>query len=366
MKINQSVPFFYDPGFGEMTSYADVMSQTQEVNEPIETPPTTEVVTEVIPETIPEVVPQVIPEVVKEVVPDWRETVTNEDLLSVATKKLDRNAFLKAAGLPDNLLPLVGSIDEETIKFLEFKAAGGDAHEYLRVKNTDYTKISDVQLLEMDIKEKYPNIDNKTFQIVLKRELLKYNLDREEFLDDSEEAIIGNFMLKEDTDKIRAKYIDKQNSLKAPERKPDTTAQDQQVIQQQVTNTVRNSETVKALQTNKILSYGEGDEAFNFDVKDVDQIVNAAISTAIQNGDAPSEADLQEMVSTFAIHANKKAFINAMIAHGKTLGERNLNKEVRNVTPGATTTTVQGGYKSAAEALAKEGRLVSHSELFGT
>ena len=367
MSMSRSVPFFYSPEAGEMVSYSEMMQQTQVVEEAPET--LTEQATEQAVETTNEVetlTENVATETAKVTqaapVQDWRELVSPEDLMSEATKRVDRNAFLKAAGIPENLMPLVGKIDEETIKFLEFKAAGGNAHEYLRIKNTDYAQLSAVQLLEMEIKEKYPKIDSKTFGIVLKKELSKYNLDREEFPDESDEAAIGEFMLKEDTDKIRAKYIDKQDSLKAPEPKPDTSAQDRAIVQQQVTDTVRNSGTVKELQTNKNLTFGEGDEAFNFEVKNVDQIVNAVMSAALQNGQTPTEADVKDMVSTFAIHADKKAFIQSLISYGKTLGEKSVSKELRNVQPGTSTTNSQTGYKSAAEALAKDGRMVSHAE----
>lgn len=368
MSMSRSVPFFYSPDANEMISYSEMMEQTQGAEEVPET--LTEQATEQIAETTtnetvaatepstsePEKVTQAAP------IQDWRELVSPEDLMTEATKRVDRNAFLKAAGIPENLMSLVGKIDEETIKFLEFKVAGGDAHEYLRIKNTDYEKLSPSQLLEMEIKERYPKIDTKTFNIVLKKELSKYNLDREEFPDESDEATIGEFMLKEDTDKIRAKYIDKQNSLKAPEPKPDTTAQDRAIVQQQVTDIVRNSGTVKELQTSKNLTFGEGDEAFNFEVKNVDQIVNAVMSAALQNGNNPTEADVKDMISTFAIHADKKAFIQSLISYGKTLGEKSVSKELRNVQPGTSTTNAQAGYKSTAEALAKEGRLVSYEE----
>ena len=364
MKTNRSVPFFYDAdpnpwGGGGATvinhddNEVDVLDEPEDTTEQAETTnPVTEDTKEEPAKETTETKTEAkvdIPAIVNTPEPakDWRETVSNDDLIAETKKKFDRSALLKAAG-----------IDEETIKAIEFKESnGGDWNEYLRIKNTDYTKLAPEQLIEMNLRERKAGVDNKKFQILLKNELKKYNLDREEFADDSEEAIIGEDALKEDADAIRAKYVEKQNSLKAPERVPDTTAQDRELAQTNITAHIRNSEAVKNLQTSKLIPYGAGEEAFNYEVNEVDRLVDATITAAIQNGQTPTDAEINRMVKTLAYHVNPEAVEKALIDHGKVIGTRNVRKDASNSKPNTETTSTTVENLTDAELLARSGKV---------
>lgn len=362
MKTNRSVPFFYDAdpnpwgGGGAMVINHDNDTDTAVDDEPQEDTaeePTDEVAKETPAEVKPEVKADPIIEPVKsaepiiEPVKDWRETVSHDDLLAEIKKKFDRTALLKAAG-----------IDEDTIKAIDFKESnGGDWNEYLRVKNTDYTKLAPEQLIEMNLRERKSGVDNKKFQILLKNELKKYNLDREEFAEDSEEAIIGEDALKEDADAIRVKFVEKQNSLKAPEKAPDTTAQDREISQTKITDHIRNSEAVKNLHTNKLIPYGAGDEAFNYEVTEVDRLVDATITAAIQNGQTPTDAEITKMVKTLAYHVNPEAVEKALIDHGKVIGTRNVRKDASNSQSNTETTSTVVENLTDAEILGRSGKV---------
>ncbi len=361
MRTNNTVPFFYSPddnpwGTGgativnkdaEQDDVVDVIEPepTPAAPDPEPTPAEPEPAAQPAAQTEP---PAAAAPVIPEPVKDWRETVSSDELLSEVTKKADRKALLKAAG-----------IDEETIKAIEFREAnGGNWNEYLRVKNTDYKALDAQQLIEMDLREKYPALDNKKFAIVLKNELRKYNLDRDEHDENSEEAVLGAIMLDKDSDSIRAKYIEKQDSLKAPEKQPDTTAQDREVFQREITDTIRNSDAVRNLQSSKLISFGTGEEAFNYEVKtEVSQLVDATITAAHQNGQKPSDAEISKMVKTLAYHINPEAVEKALIDHGKILGNKEVRREVANTQPNSETSTTNFENLSDAELLAKSGKV---------
>jgi hypothetical protein len=325
------------------------IEEVEEIEEEVKNE-TVEETKEETPEAAAEVVPEVAKEVAKEpeVGKDWRETVSQEELIAEVTKKLDRQALLRAAG-----------IDEETIKAIEYKEATGDWEQYLKIKNTDYTKLSREQLIEMDLRERKPNADNKKFQILLKAELEKYKLDREDYDEDSIEAIVGEDSLEEDSAIIRARYIEKQSSFKAPEKQPDTTAQDREVFQQQVTDIIRNSDTVKNLQTNKLLPFGVGEEAFNYEVGEVSKLVDATITATIQSGQNPTNADINKMVKTLVYHIDPEAIEKALINHGKILGNRDVRKEVSNTKANTATTPTNYENLSDADLLAMSGKIVN-------
>lgn len=292
--------------------------------------------------------------VVETVAADWRTTVTNEDLIAEAVKKIPREQLLKAA-----------NIDEETLQAILFKEANnGDWGEYLRVKNTDYSKLSKEQLVEMDLREKYKALDQRKFAVVLKNHLSKYNLDREDFTEDSDEAVLGEVMLDTDSSEILAKLLDKQNSLKPPEKQPDTTAHDREVLQQEITGVIRNSEPIKSLSTTKILSFGEGDEAFNYEIThDVNTLVQAATTAAIQNGKAPTDAEISWMLKTLTFHMDANKVINALLNHGKTLGKKAIRKNVVNTHDNSSTAPgSKSNYTDDASLLAGTGRIVNKQQ----
>lgn len=367
MKVNNSVPFYYSPDDNPWGSggalivnkedtdvlddpiddaLEDVFKEPAEVTETAVIDPV-ETTEEKQPDPVAPPAETVVAPVI-EAPKDWRETVSNDDLVTEIRKKLDRKALLTAAG-----------IDEETIKAIEYKESnGGDWNEYLKIKNTDYAKLAPQQLIEMDLKERYAGIDNKRFQIVLKNELRKYNLDRDDFTEESEEAILGSIMLDKDSDQIRAKYLEKQNGLKAPEKQPDTTAQDREIFQQQITANIRNSEPVKNLLSTKLIPFGLGEEAFNYEVKsEVNRIIEATVTASVNNGNNPSEADIAKMFKTLAYHSDPEGVEKALIDHGRILGNRAVRKEVSNTQANESTTSTNFENLSDAELLARAGRV---------
>lgn len=330
----------FEQSFKEPEAPADAVVTTTET-----TPPATE-------EPVAAEVPTpVIPEVVAPV-KDWRETVSDDDLITQVKSKFDRMALLKAAG-----------IDEETIKAIEYKERTGGWDDYLKIKNTDYKAVAPEKLVELDLREKYKNLDNKRFEIVLKNELKKYNLDRDEVDENSEEAILGNIMLEQDAEAIRSKYIEKQQSLTAPAKQVEA-AQQPNVMQQQITDTIRNSATVKTLSASRMISFGEGDEAINYEIQDSTQLIDTAISAATQNGVVPTEAQIKDMVEGLALFANKNQILKTILNHGKILGEKSVRKEAANVKPNSETAGAAQEKLSDAGALARNGVMKRYGDLF--
>lgn len=358
MKFN-TVPFFFEPTPGEgggqepivgQTTFGQFASQFDPEPEPEPSPD---------PEPTPgqepagEPAPAAQPAQQQEPPKDWREVAKDDEVLSHVKAKFDRRALLTAAG-----------VDEETIKAIEFKESNnGDWSEYLRVKNTDYKSIPAEKLIEMDLREKYKDLPEEKFNVVLRSNLKKYNLDREDYPEGSDEATIGEIELARDAEAIRTRFIEKQDSLKAPEKAPDTTAQDQAAKVEKITGLVRNSGAVRAITENKTVSFGEGEEAFNYEIPNVQNVVDAAVSAILSTGNEPTEADIQDVVSSIAIMADKKGFIKAILDHGKILGERGTRKAAANAQPAGGGATPPDKGKTAAQALATEGQFARYGDV---
>jgi hypothetical protein len=267
----------------------------------------------------------------KEPPKDWRETATIDDILEFAKSKADRTALLKAAG-----------VDEETIKAIDYKESnGGNWDEYLKVKNTDYSKIDYEKLIEMDLRQRRPDVDGRKFDILLKNELKKYNLDRDDYEEDSEDAIIGLDALEQDAIQIRQKFIDKQNSLKAPEKLPDTTAKDLEVFRAKLTDDFRNSEPIKGLLSSKVITFGKGDESFNYEPNNLDNLVSTAIASVVNQGAIPSDEEVSKTLKALAYYLDPEGVENALISQGKVLNGISIREKA--VNPIKKTDEVAGG-----------------------
>lgn len=285
-----------------------------------------------------------------EPVKDWRETATIDEIVEFAKSKADRTALLKAAG-----------VDEETIKAIDFKEAnGGKWDEYLSVKNTDYTKYSPEKLIELGLKEKYKNLDERQFGVILKSELSKYHLNRELYDEDSDEAVLGNIMLKEDSDLILSKFIERQEGLKAPEKQSDTKAKELETLSVKITDDFKNSQPVKELVSSKLISFGKGDESFNYEPKDIDMLVSSAVASAVQQGQVPSNEEIAKTIKVLAYLFDPEGIENALINQGKEINSKSVRAEAVNPLKKEESSQQQYGVFDPHAAFETNGRIVSH------
>lgn len=377
MKTVQSVPYFRDPSAGDLGGLMNYDQMQAMLNEPAPAAPAEPAPGAAPSEPAPAAQPNAAnpnePAPASPAAPaapeppkPWYETATQEEIFTHGLSKFDKPALLKSLGVPEHLIPAMDKIDPEIVKYAEFVAGGGNKNEYLRLTGTDFAGMGELQLLEMDIKEKNPGIDPQTLQIVLKRELAKYNLDRDAFVEGSEDAEYGKYLLKQDSAAIRQRYLDKQAGLKAPAAAPDTKAQERALLQTQITESVHNSAAVKNLQTTKKLTYGEGEDALQFEVTDLDGIVSQVVSASIDSGKPLSDTEITRLAKTVNYHRNQEAIEKAWLAHVKANADAKFQKEVRNVAPGVEVLpNGQQQNKSNATIIATEGKIMSHAEVFG-
>jgi len=373
MRTGQFVPYFYDPTPGEgggILSYEQVQAMMAEPapqppSEPESPAPQNETPAAPVDSPNPPAASETTPPPPPPVT-SWKESVTDEELLGHVAEKFQKPALLKTLGVPEHLIGAFDKITPEIAKYAEYVASGGNPTEYLRIVNTDYKAMSELQLIELDLRERHPDLDQNKFQILLKSELKKYNLDRDDYAENSDEAVVGEIALKKDADKVRERYLQKQSELKAPALQPDTRAQEQAEKVKQITDTVRNSVAVKELQANKKLLFGVGADAFPLEIQDFDGIVNSIISASIEAGKPLADADAIRLAKTVTFHNNMDAIEKAWSAHMKAVVEAAIRKEDRNAAPpGTTPAPTNPQNKSAGNLLATEGQIMSYEQLFG-
>ena len=285
---------------------------------------TTEVATEEIVPVEPIVeIAQEIPVEIKpiEVTPtDWKKAI----------KTADKYEALKELGY-----------DDFTVNMLKYKDGTGDFIPYLQAKTVDFSKMSDVQLLKMDMQKQNPGMSERALDFKFKKDFeTKYYTNRDEYDEDSDEAVFGAEQLRLDSEAKRKQFIEEQEGFKAPEPKADPDASRKAVEleqkQTQLKNFVLESPLTKSLQTAKSISFGEGEESFNYPLKDTQSLIDNALNSVLNASDTElTPENLQRYYAALAIGSDVQGFVKAHAEHYKALGRRKVQDELQNITPKA-------------------------------
>jgi len=249
---------------------------------------------------------------------DWKKEIEN----------IDRRELLKAKGL-----------DDFAIDLIEYREKTGDLTPYLEVKTVDYTKMSPEELLKSDMRKQNPGMSDKALNFKLTKELNeKYFLDRETYPEGSEEAEFGQEQLRLDAEKLRQGFIENQSKFKAPEVQPDTAAiQREAALQQQreqLKASVVSNEVTQALKTQKSITFGQGEESFNYPVENIDAIIENAKDVLVNSGRTDlNGVDLKEFYEALVIAQNKNQFLDAYGKHREALAHKKFQSTLQNITP---------------------------------
>lgn len=273
---------------------------------------------------------------------DWKE----------ALKKADKYEALKELGY-----------DDFTIGMLKYKEQTGDVTPYLQVKTVDYTKMTPEQLIKQDMIKANPGMSDKALNFKFNKEISeKYYLNRDDYPEDSDEAIYGQEQLRLDGEAKRKSFIEEQDKFKAPEPQPDLDATKREAeLQQQkaaLGSAVMNNDATKTLQTAKSLVFGEGEESFNYPITDVQPLVDTALNTILNSGRTDlSGVDMNVFYKQLAYGSNPAAFETAFAKHHQALAKKKFQSELQNVTP------VSGGVPEIEKDLTPAQQLARYGKL---
>lgn len=287
------------------------------------------------PASEPVVAPEPVPVV------DWREQI----------KTVDKYEAMKELGY-----------DQFTIDLIKYKDTTGDLTPYLQAKTVDYTKMSVEELILTDLRRDNPALSDKALNILKNNELKKYHLDRDEFPEGSDEAIVGEELLKQKESSLRSKFIKEQQNFVIPESPAVDLSkireEQEKQESQRVYNEVSSHPVTKAFMQNPVIKIGEGEDSFSYAVPNTQDIVDGAINgITAQKGDI-SKTDLKEYFETLAMISNKQDFLTKYADHLRAVEKRNYQREMVNATPQNTTPVPGEPTLTPAQLLATKGRLV--------
>jgi hypothetical protein len=243
----------------------------------------------------------------------------------------------------------------------------GDVKDYLKALTVDFKEMKPEEVMRHQLREANPELNERQLGILFKRNVIeKYKLDPELYGPDEVEE--GQIALMADAKPVRLQLQTEQEKFFIPpppakEPQVDVLAE-QQKKEAEATAEVKRMTLADPLfrevLQNKKFKIGEGEEAFNFSMKDPESTLNVLYDRNEMVSKLFSEDGLPNMKAQLFISAvlemGVEKFEKALAKHYKSLGGSAALEPIENPSqPGIKTSTAAPSYQSDAEALAKSG-----------
>jgi len=365
-----------------MAKFGSKSDETGRLPEPIEIPGTKEEPkTEAIPEAAtakeepkvevkaeePKVVPKEEPKV-EEKAPIVQEAPKVQTLDEVL-KSNQPEAVFKALGFDDDKAALVSKMKDIDPKVVGIIQAyeNGTLGDYINALGTDYTKMTDEEVMRHQLRKEYPKVSAAAFEALFEDEVLdRYKIDSDSYSE--AEVAKGKLLLEAKAAKYRDELIANQEKFLMPAKPepkatqvPDNSAElrAKENLESYV-NEVSNDPYTKDIFANKKITLGEGKEKFTFPVDANSLIGNLSnpekwVSTMFDSETGKPKVAHQLLVATVAEHGMD--FLNAYALHFKGLGGKEVIDPIENASAPDKSTSAKSDPlpTSAAAAMAKSG-----------
>lgn len=244
---------------------------------------------------------------------------------------------------------LLGVREDDYFKKLVEAYKNDSLDEFLIKTNIDYDAISDTEIIKMQIESQYPTLADEEKNLLLQRKLNKeYNIGSE---DESEDRV-GKLLLKVEADKIR-EGLKKEQAEYTPSKNPNSVEarmQAQQEAQlkqiQEFQGYVKEHPATKQLETSRLLQYGVGDTKLNYEVNQGVNLSELAVDSNKffqmflgQDG----KVDMNKFYKVANYAASMEGVEKALIAYGRSLGEKRLYDELKNTKISDNVTSAPSG-----------------------
>jgi len=205
--------------------------------------------------------------------------------------------------------------------------------------NTNYDEVADLDLLKITFDKENAELAPKTRQRLFEKELAKYDLESY----DEDDLAIGEDLLKRDAQKLRSKLkMEQQEFLSSiqPEVKQNQVApEDIAAIQEQQRRAVEQG--VSGVVKNNLIRLEANGEGINYQIADVNKVVDYALDSSkfLSAFAKDGGIDWDKWTKVVAFAENPTAFTDELIKHGKSLGRKAMEAELKNVKPVMTSSS---------------------------
>lgn len=236
--------------------------------------------------------------------------------------------------------------DDFIKKAVDYYEKYGTLQPFLEATQTDYDAVEDSQLLKMKFDKENSDLPAKTRERLFQKELEKYNLDSYE----EDDIELGQALLKRDANKLRHTLKEEQQqflqSIQPAEQEQQSEASQEQLRAQQEQNRQIAQNGVESVLKNSYIKVGANGEGINFQVADTNKVVDFALdSTQFLSTFAKQDGniDWDKWVKVVAFTENPDLFVGELIKHGKSLGRKAMEAELKNFKPDTKSKVVVQG-----------------------
>jgi hypothetical protein len=226
--------------------------------------------------------------------------------------------------------------DDFIKKAVDYYEKYGTLQPFLEATQIDYDTVEDSQLLRMKFDKENSDLPAKTRERLFQKELEKYNLDSYE----EDDIELGQALLKRDANKLRQTLKEEQTqflqSIQPAEQEQQSAASQEQLRAQQEQNRKLAQSGVEGVLKNSYIKVGANGEGINFQVADTNKVVDFALdSTQFLSTFAKQDGsiDWDKWVKVVAFTENPDLFVGELIKHGKSLGRKAMEAELKNFKP---------------------------------
>lgn len=223
--------------------------------------------------------------------------------------------------------------DDFIKKAVDYYEKYGNLTPFLEATSVNYDAVSDTDLLKLKFDKENSDLSPKARQRLFEKELEKYNLDSY----DEDDAEVGQALLKRDAAKLRASLKEEQAQFV---QSIQPSVQEQQVSKEELD--AQRNESRKIIETgvsnvikNNFIKLEANGEGINYQIADKNKVVDYALdsnqflSTFAKDG----QVDWDKWTKVVAFAENPTAFIDELIKHGKSLGRKSMEADLKNVKP---------------------------------
>lgn len=262
------------------------------------------------------------------------EIITNDEVVEPIKEKVADIAEDSLADKKEELVDYKFKDDfiKKVVDFYEKNSNPSELVSFLEVATKDYDNLSDIQIMRLNFDKENSDLSEKTRNKLFEKELEKYDLDSFE----EEDKEYGEILLKRDANKLRNALKSQQKELVDSIQSVQEPTISQEEIQAQVEQTRKQIEKGLSgvIKDNFIKVEANGD-SLNYQVADTSKIVDYALdstkflSTFAKDGNV----DWDKWTKVVAFAENPTQFISELIKHGKSLGRKAMESELKNSAP---------------------------------
>lgn len=225
--------------------------------------------------------------------------------------------------------------DDFIKKAVEYYETYGTLQPYLEATSIDYDAISDLDLVKSEFDKQNNDLSERARTKLFERESEKYNIDAY----DEDDAEVGKALLMRDANKLRRSLKEEQQKFV---QSIETTSQEQvqqfspeEIAAQQAQARATVQSGISGVVNNNLIKLEANGEGINYQVADTSKIVDYAIDSSkfLSTFAKDGNVDWDKWTKVVAFAENPTQFISELIKHGKSLGRKMMEAELKNVTP---------------------------------